>query len=223
VWVFPPFRFLIPILPFLLFFCYLGISHFFGTVVGSPTGARMVTQCCVIVLALFLMHVLFAQARNTMQYRVASFPYVENDDWNEIVSLSRWISGNTPEDAILVGNLDPVWFLSTGRKSLWGFVPRPFELNYSANPQDPLGSDYEFVQNLLRERADYLMRTPDRQYRGNYRNGMIDRLASDYPDAVTLQVQGQDTGYRVYRIDRGKLASDFKNELRPKSTPPAVE
>jgi hypothetical protein len=223
LWVLPPIRFLIPLLPFLLFFCYLPISHFFGTVVGSPSGARAVGQCCVIVLALFLMRGLFSQPRETMQYRAAWFPYVENDDWNEIASLARWITGNTPKDAILVGNLDPVWFLSTGRKSARGFLVRPFEVFYSANHQNPLGTYSEFVQNLLRERADYLMRTPDRAYgEAKYMNGMIDRLASDYPDAVTLQKQGQDSAYRIYRIDRVKLASDLKNDLKPESTPPGI-
>ena len=212
LWVFPPLRFMIPLLPFLLFFCYLAIRHFFGTVVGSPSGARVVAQCCAIALALFLMRVLFFQARNTMQYRVASFPHQELGDWNEIASLSRWISGNTPADAVLAGNLDPVWFLSTSRKSVRGFLARPFEVFYSANPRDPLGTYSEFVQNLLHERADYLMRTPDKTYgEAEYMNGMIDWLASDYPDAVTLQTQGQDTGYRIYRIDRVKLASDFKH------------
>ena len=40
LWVFPPFRFFIPLLPFLLFFCYIAINHFFGTVVGSPHRRR---------------------------------------------------------------------------------------------------------------------------------------------------------------------------------------
>lgn len=128
-------------------------------------------------------------------------------------------AGNTPEDAILEGNLDPAWFLSTGRKSIRGFLARPFELYYSANPQDPLGTYSEFVQNLLRERADYLMRTFEgMKGEGKYMNGMIDRLASDYPDAVTLQKQGQDSAYRIYRVDRVKLASDFKNNSKPDST-----
>src|SRR5580704_1562478 len=224
LWVFPPVRFMIPLLPLLLYFCYLAIRHFFGTVIGSPSGAKVAGQCCVIVLALFLVRGLSSQARKTMQVRAVAFPNEENDDWNEITSLSRWVTGNTPEDAILAGNLDPVWFLSTGRKSVRGFLARPFEVFYSANPRDPLGTYSEFVQILLHERADYLMRTPDGNYgEAKYMNGMIDRLASDYPDAVTLQKQGQDNTYRIYRIDRVKLASDFKNGSKPKSTPPAVE
>ena len=217
LWVFPPPRFLVPLLPFLLFFCYMAISHFLGTVVGSRSGARVVGRCCVVVLALFLMGSLFSQARRTMQYRAASFQ--GNYDWNEIAPLSQWITGNTPEDAILEGNLDPVWFLSTGRKSVRGYLARPFELYYSANPQDPLGTYSEFVQNLLRERVDYLMRTFEgMKGEGNYMNGMIDRLASDYPDAVTLQKQGRDSAYRIYRVDRVKLASDFKNNSKTDST-----
>src|ERR1017187_2828904 len=126
LWVFPPPRFLVPLLPFLLFFCYMAISHFFGTVVGSRSGARVVGKCCVVVFGLFLVGNLFSLARRVIQYRAASF--YGNYDWNGIASLSQWISGNTPEDAILVGNLDPVWFLSTGRKSIRGYLARPFEL-----------------------------------------------------------------------------------------------
>lgn len=210
LWLFPPFRFLVPLFPFLLFFCYAGINHFVGTVIGSPAGARVVGQCCAVFLALFLMHGLFLEARKTTQYQVATLPDQENNDWNEITALSRWISGNTPEDAILAGNMDPIWFLSTGRKAVWGFIPHPYELIYSANPQDPLGTYSEFVQNLVRVRADYLMRTSDRQYSGgNDRNNMIDRFASEYRGAVTLEMLGQDSEYRIYRIDRVKLTSEM--------------
>jgi len=153
---------------------------------------------------------LFSEARKTTQYQVATFLDQENNDWKEIAALSQWINGNTPRDAILAGNMDPIWFLSTGRKAIWGFIPRPYELMYSAHPQDPLGTYSEFVQNLLRARADYLMRTSDKAYSGaTYRNNMIDRFASDYPGAVTLEMQGQDPEYRIYRIDRVKLASEL--------------
>ncbi len=220
LWVFPPPRFLIPLLPFLLFFCYMAMSHFCGTVFKSRSGFRVVRVCCLIVLALLLTRGLFTQARKTIQHRSAQFPSFENDDWNEITSLSRWITGNTPKDAILEGNLDPVWFLSTGRKSVRAFLARPFEVFYSANPQNPVGTYSEFVQNLLREHADYLMRTPDRDYgEGKYLNGLIDRLASDYPDAVTLQMRGEDYDYRIYRIDRVKLVSDSRDNSNSDSTP----
>jgi hypothetical protein len=213
LWVFPPLRFMIPLLPFLLFFCCMALGHFFGTVVKFRYGFRVVRICFVLVLALFLASGLLPQARKTMQH----------DDWDEIASLSRWITGNTPKDANLEGNLDPVWFLSTGRKSVRAFLARPFEVFYSSNPQNPVGTYSEFVQNLLRERADYLMRSADRDYgEGKYLNGLIDRLASDYPDAVILQMEGQDHDYRIYRIDRAKLASDSGNNSNLSSTPPAT-
>ena len=75
----------------------------------------------------------------------------------------------------------------------------PFEMSYSPNPQNPLGTYSEFAPNLLDERADYLIRT----YEGSGKmNRMIDRLAVDFPAAVTLQTEGLDPDYRIYRIDR---------------------
>jgi hypothetical protein len=213
LWVFPPDRFMIPLLPFLLFFCCMALGHFFGTVVKFRSGFRVVRICFVLVLALFLASGLLPQARKTMQH----------DEWNQIASLSRWITGNVPKDAILEGNLDPTWYLSTSHKSVRPFLARPFEVFYSSNPQNPVGTYSEFIQNLLRERADYLMRTPDKNYgEGKYLNELIDRLASDYPDAVILQMEGQDHDYRIYSIDRAKLASDSGDNSNLSSTPPVT-
>lgn len=223
LWIFPSIRYLIPLMPYLLFFCYVAIDHFFGTVVGAPSGARAAALCCVIVLGLFLARGLFYEARQTTRDQAAAFPNADNDDWNEIVPLSQWIVGNTPQNAVLIGNLDPVWFLSTGRKSVRGFLARPFEVFYSASPEDPLGTYSEFVQNLLREQADYLMRTPDKDYgEAKYMNGLIDRLASDFPEAVTLELQESDQDYRIYRIDRVRLAADFDRSSIPNQTSAAT-
>jgi hypothetical protein len=206
VWVFPPFRFLVPLLPFLLFFCYIAVDHFFGTVVGSPMGAKLIEQCSVIVLVLFLSGGLLSEVQKTMQYRAASMPHRDSYDWNEIVPLSRWIASNTPSDAVLMGNLDPVWFMLSGRKAVRGYVMYPFEMSYSPDPHNSLGTYTEFCQNLLRERPDYLIRTYEG---GGNMNRMIDRLASDFPSAVTLQEQGKNSDYRIYRINLVKLTDDF--------------
>ena len=61
-------------------------------------------QCCVMVLAsVSIARSVLGGAKNH-QYRAASMPFRNSYDWNEIVPLSRWIAGDTPSDAVLVGN-----------------------------------------------------------------------------------------------------------------------
>jgi hypothetical protein len=60
-------------------------------------------------------------------------PGVPQDEWRETVRMFDWIERNSSPDAVLIGNLDPVLYLYTGRKSVRGFVQNPYLLHYTAD------------------------------------------------------------------------------------------
>ena len=45
------------------------------------------------------------------------------DNWHQMEKLFNYIRGNTPADAVLLADLDPVFYLNTGHTTVRGFVP----------------------------------------------------------------------------------------------------
>jgi hypothetical protein len=69
------------------------------------------------------------------------------DDWREMQRLFVYIRGNTPEDAVLLADLDPVFYLYTGRTTVRGFTS-------VATPD-------QLVTAIRRDHVSYVVLTPD--------------------------------------------------------------
>ncbi|MGB9404838.1 MAG: hypothetical protein WCA98_14985 [Candidatus Acidiferrales bacterium] len=210
LWAWPPSRFYIPVLPFLLLYGYMGADRFLRGLLLLRPQSRVSGWVCLLVLVPCATHGLILQARGALRTKAAALPYITFGDWDSLTSVSNWISQETPADAVVMTNLDPLMFLSTGRKAVRGFIADPFEVWYAASPQDPLGSQSQMVDLMLRGGVDYFARTSTDGFRELiFLNAFVDRLAVEHPEAVKLMETASDPNYRVYAIDRVKLAAAF--------------
>jgi hypothetical protein len=82
------------------------------------------------------------------------------DNWHELEKLFRFIRGNTPSDVVLLADLDPVFYLNTGRTAVRGFVPDSYRSYYA--PPGSLVTPDELVAAVRRDRVSYVVLTPDR-------------------------------------------------------------
>jgi hypothetical protein len=82
------------------------------------------------------------------------------DNWREMSKLFSFIRGNTPGDAVLLADLDPVFFLNTGRMTVRGFVPDSYRSYYA--PPGSLVTPDELMAAVRRDRVSYVVLTPDR-------------------------------------------------------------
>lgn len=82
------------------------------------------------------------------------------DNWHEMEKLFAFIRANTPEDAVLLANLDPVFYLNTGRTTVRGFVPDNYR-NYYAPPGSLVTPD-QLHAAVLREQISFVVLSPDR-------------------------------------------------------------
>ena len=57
-------------------------------------------------------------------------PVAGTENWNDTARLLNWISRETPQDATLTGNLDPMYYLFTGRRAVRAFTTDPYLLYY---------------------------------------------------------------------------------------------
>lgn len=82
------------------------------------------------------------------------------DNWHEMEKLFAFIRANTPPDAVLLADLNPVFELKTGRKTLRGFTADGYRSYYA--PPGSLVTPDELRAALLREQVSYVALTPDR-------------------------------------------------------------
>jgi len=208
MWAWPPHRFLLPTIPFLLLYAYKGFSRICGRISKSGTIQAYASLIIVVLLSIQMIYGLLLSTGETLKRQTVSFvPSIyQQDNWKDTRALLDWVRQNTPQDSILLGNLDPTYYLYTGRKAVRGFTADPFFLFYSEKPDTALGQVSDLVQRIVANRIRYVIRTPSLFFKDAVIfNGILDRLILDYPGALHLVKVGTDPSYRVYEVDQERL------------------
>jgi len=208
LWAWPPIRFLVPVLPFLLFFSYRGLVLAFKVIAWRETLPPALTGIVVVSLLANMCYVMVGAAGSTRAKGSVFFSITtgEGDEWKDLSPLLAWIRSNTAPEVVLQSNIDPVVYLYTGRKTIRGFVADPFELFYTSDPQQPLGPPSSLARRLIQHEVGYVIRTPSRAYKeGPFLNELVDALVAEHPQAFTLVYAGPNPDYRVYRVNGAAL------------------
>ncbi len=163
MWAWPPTRFLVPLYPLTLLFCRSG-ALWLATNLRVPEiprhriGIATTAMACLISL-----HASANASIQAARYGLAWPVSKCAEDWSEFETVVAWVRENTAEDAVLIGNLDPLLYLYTDRKSDRAFVTKPVTLFYDARPgREPLGPPSALVERILVANGDYLVITPSR-------------------------------------------------------------
>jgi hypothetical protein len=166
-----------------------------------------------VILSVQMINGLVISTKETIKWQAVSF-MSRQDDWSATRELLDWIRWNTPQDSVLLGNLDPTYYLYTGRKAVRGFSADPYLLHYSNKSETALGGVPNLVQRMGTYQVTYVIRTPSVYFtEGKIFNGILDKIISDYPDALRLVKEGSDPSYRVYEVDQRKLRNVFPSGL----------
>ena len=129
------------------------------------------------------------------------------EDWRELSPLLEWVKRETPSTAVVTGNLDPAYFLFTGRPSVRAFVADSYALFYAPGPdRAPLGTVEGFRRRLLQARVDYCIWSPAPGFSETpHFRRLLDGLAHAYPGSLTVVAGLEDAGYAVYFVERSRL------------------
>ena len=153
LWAWPPFRFVAPILPLTLWVVWRAVR--------TVKSREMVVACVAILGGLTL----FSTVRHipdTLRYGQFFSGAQPPNDWKEMQKMFGWIRANTPPDAVIMANLDPLFYLYTGRKALRGFTFDPFRTFYTEGP-GPV-SAAELSSTLLKAHVTHVAISPDLQF-----------------------------------------------------------
>jgi len=209
VWLWPPVRFLIPIFPFWLYFTYIGFTEILGSVSIKNRTLAIINRGFILILCLILGIGLYSSSLQTLYNQKASVVYIgekTDDNWMEFRSLLDWVSENTPNDAVMLGMIDPAIYLYTGRKAVRGFVANPYLLWYSDNSEESLGNISDLLRYLLEQKVNYVIRTPGKVFKESpIFNLLLEKFISRYKGTVHLVKKGADPEYQIYRVDQEKL------------------
>jgi hypothetical protein len=206
MWVWPPIRFFVPLLPLFLWLAFVAIRRLPVIPVAVVVTALFATSS-----AALLHSVTNARTQGVL------WPQAESgEDWRRLSAMFEWIRRETPSEAVLTGNLDPTYFLYAGRKSVRAFTADPYALFYSDGDgaPKPLGSVSDFRHRLLAAGVDYCVMSPALGFAESpHFHQLIEELSRDVPGSLTIATGDVASGYVVYRIDRVKLADAERRQV----------
>ena len=147
----PPAPLLAPVLPLILWLFFRVFRNF-----------RLREALAATVLILAIVPVAATLMRLPATLRTGQFPLSDQppNQWQEMNKLFTFIRLNTPPDAILAANNDPLFYLNTGRKTVRGFVPDAYRTFYQSGGQTVNARQLSF--GLRAAGVSYVALTPDR-------------------------------------------------------------
>jgi hypothetical protein len=201
-WAWPPVRFVAPLLPLLLLYGYEGAQAVCQSLHLGARESRALLAALALVLLLEGGWTLAGTALRARETGAVNIPNTRSDDWRQTARMLAWLRENTLRDAVLMGNLDPVFYLYTGRKSVRGFVQDPYLLHYAAVPGAwPLGPASEMLGAIRGYGASYLICAPNASFReGPYLDQLATALVRAHPELFHLVYRSPDSAYRIYAI-----------------------
>jgi hypothetical protein len=158
-WPWPPGRFLIPVLPFLVAYLILGVSALFGTRPRRGWHAPIVAAAlCVAVIANIGYVVLYGRISHR-----AGYPYNIIPDrpamWSSYQRVFEWLRTHSDSRDVVASGLDSMISLYTDRPSVRPFIHRPLSLFYG-DSTPATGTVEEFSSILRIYHARYVVEVP---------------------------------------------------------------
>jgi hypothetical protein len=223
-WAWPPVRFMAPLLPLLVLYGYDGVRAV-GRAFRLQAGAtRAVVGALAVVLVAQGAGVITRMTAAARETRAVPVPNAAQDDWGETAGMLEWLKAHTSPDAVLMGNLDPVLYLYTGRKSVRGFVQDPYRLHYAGGPGSlPLGSEQDLVAAMHWYGVSYLVYAPNAAFReGPYLARLTDGVVARYGGRLRCVYQSGGSRYRIYAVTPELSPCNLRVTPNLKPPPPLV-
>jgi hypothetical protein len=149
----PPERFVAPVLPLILWIIWRVVSR---------ARLREAVAACVIILGGLAGWADARRIRTTLAVGVFPTGTSASDNWRDMLNVFRYIRANTPQNSVVMANLDPLVFLNTGRRAVRGFAPDRFDLHYA--PRQSAVTPDQLSTAIRDGQVDYVMLSPDRDF-----------------------------------------------------------
>jgi len=152
-WAGRPQRFLVPVFPLILWIlwrAFQNIKH------------KELLAACLIVATVVPVGADLMRLPDTRRYGEFSAIPGPPNDWHRMQLMFDYIRAHTPADSVILANLDPVFYLNTGRKAIRGFFPDGYKLYYA--PSNTVITPDQLAAEIMRNGVSYVALTPDRDF-----------------------------------------------------------
>lgn len=165
VWPYHDSRFLLPILPFLLFYMFEGLQH--APVINNTLRHRLYTSTLIVLLAMgsvSSLHLIYFNRTDYYQPEIA-----------HLKEACDWIASNTPKEALVISRKPRLSAIWSGRKAWWytdatripdkDQLGNPIAVTHMIITEFPisgvnLGEGFEKIRQADPNRFELLFRTP---------------------------------------------------------------
>lgn len=206
-WLWRPIRYAVPILPVLFFMLAEGLRSRRDLDAQQALRRRIIARvfiaACVVSAGLSTAGI----TATTIQTGTPTpTNYLHSVDWGQVMELCSWIRTNTPQQSVVSADLDPLFYLYTGRKAIRMFKSDPYSLIYEPESPQPLGSLDDFRTHIVRNKIAYLVMTPsDGSREGFCLHELVGLLLAKFPQAIRAVKRLDDSRYAIYAIDYKRL------------------
>ena len=152
-WAGPPQRFVAPILPLVLWLLWRVFRH---------AKIQEAVAAAVLIVAAVPVCVDIARLQETLRYGQFPSSGKQPSDWHQLQLMFRYIRDNTAPDSVILANLDPMFYLNTGRKAVRGFFPDGYKLYYA--PSNSVITPDRLGKEIMANGVTYVALTPDRDF-----------------------------------------------------------
>jgi hypothetical protein len=198
IWPWPPPRFLVPILPFVLVYFLSWLSKFFQRAFLFPKVFSSIILVTVITINfIFMAHTV---KLNQVEHYPFWLPLGKAVAWQSYENIFQWLRGNSQPGDVIASGLDTMIFLYTGRQAIRPFQGRPASLFYGCDGP-ALGSSEEVLGSLRHHQARYLVQVPMPGFSEEKPfNITMGQLLSKYPGLLRLVHVAPDSRFMIYEI-----------------------
>ncbi len=200
LWPWPPFRFLVPVLPLLLAYLISAIATIKSRI-SFLSGCRpaMIAGLGLLLAANLALVGIRGQVHRETRYPMLA-PLHPPVHWASYEAVFDWVKSHTAPDDVIAAGFDTMIYLYTGRPAFRPFVGSPGAMFYGDSSQ-PLGNPEDLLRVLRAYRARYLVHTPipdfseDRLF-----PGLLKNLIQKYPGVLQPVFTGKDERFVIFAV-----------------------
>lgn len=205
-WAWAPTRFLIPILPLVLLPAITELDRL--------RAARRPVVAAGVIIGLAL--TVAVTTGKTLRLGDAMPTLAETDTFASLTAQLDWAKEHSEPSAVLAGNLDPLYYLYTGRKAVRGFAAEPYSLIYEEGTA-PIGSKETALRSLCTQHVTFWMESPNSSFlEGKYLRKIQEEAHQEAPGAVRRLYDLQGT-HRIYGLRCGVPVAENGGAVRAKA------
>lgn len=187
LWVGPPFRYMLPLLPLVGIFVCLRME-------------RRIQVVLAILVVLAAGATVAGAAGSLCLSRPVSWTNAELDDPAASDRLFDWIRRSAVTGAVIAANNDPLAYRKTGHKAIRPFASDNYELLY-AHRGGGAGTAHDFIGLIHRHQVRYLVLTPMLGFHeGAPFHAILSEVRQRFPERLAVRYQEPDSRYAILEV-----------------------